>query len=291
MKLNDLKIGTRLYLGFGAMVALLLVLVVTAYVNFAKSSQATDLNIRSYEVLDVADGVLESLLNMETGERGFALTGKESMLEPYKAGKEAFKKHVDTLKSLTSDNPKQQERVEKLLQEQQQWVKVAIDPLISMRRDVEAGNELMDSVVAWERAGRGKKGMDAMRAILAEISDVEEALLKQRVKDAAVLKSRTSATLIGGGILAAVLGVILALWIARNITRPLADAVKLARQVAEGDLRARVEVKSKDETGELMSALKNMNESLIRIVSNVRAGTDAITSASQEIAAGNMDLS
>jgi len=61
--------------------------------------------------------------------------------------------------------------------------------------------------------------------------------------------------------------------------------------VADGDLTSRIESSSRDETGQLMLALKNMNASLATVVSGVRQGTDAIATASGEIAAGNQDLS
>lgn len=78
--------------------------------------------------------------------------------------------------------------------------------------------------------------------------------------------------------------------IARSITRPLSKAVRVAKTVAAGDLTSRIDVHSNDETGQLLAALKEMNQSLVKIVSEVRSGTDTITTASDEIVAGNMDL-
>ncbi|REN21366.1 methyl-accepting chemotaxis protein, partial [Mycobacterium tuberculosis] len=69
------------------------------------------------------------------------------------------------------------------------------------------------------------------------------------------------------------------------------EAVQVAEKVAAGDISSRIEVKSKDETGRLMLALKEMNESLVKIVSEVRTGTDTIATASSQIASGNQDLS
>jgi methyl-accepting chemotaxis protein len=71
----------------------------------------------------------------------------------------------------------------------------------------------------------------------------------------------------------------------------LREAVAVASRVAQGDLSGHVQVKSSDETGQLMQALKDMNDSLVRMVSQVRSGTDTISTASSQIAAGNQDLS
>jgi methyl-accepting chemotaxis protein len=286
---SNYKIKTRLNIAFGAIVVCLALLVTIAYSNFAKLSQANGWNIHTYEVMAEVKGMLESLINIETGQRGFALTGKDASLEPYNTGKAEFKKHWDKAKELTADNPAQQERLEKIAQEQRQWQQDAIDSTIKLRR--ETTDDMLASIVAAEQAGKGKKGMDAMRALLNDVYSTEQSLLAKRAAQADELQSLTKITLIGGGVASAIIAAILAAWLGRNITRPLREAVDLAKRVAEGDLTAHVEVKSKDETGELMSALKAMNESLVRIVSEVRSGTETITSASTQIAAGNQDLS
>ncbi|MDP2977571.1 MAG: cache domain-containing protein, partial [Thiobacillus sp.] len=79
--------------------------------------------------------------------------------------------------------------------------------------------------------------------------------------------------------------------VTRGITRPLQQAVNVANAIASNDLTQSIEVHSRDETGQLMQAMKNMSESLVRVVGQVRTGTDAVATASSQIAAGNLDLS
>ncbi|HEY1089646.1 MAG TPA: methyl-accepting chemotaxis protein [Burkholderiaceae bacterium] len=79
--------------------------------------------------------------------------------------------------------------------------------------------------------------------------------------------------------------------LANVVTRPLERAVRVAESVAAGDLSERIEVSSQDETGQLMAALKHMNEGLVTMVDQVRQSADGIATASQEIATGNQDLS
>ncbi len=91
--------------------------------------------------------------------------------------------------------------------------------------------------------------------------------------------------------IAVILGTLFAWRVTLSITRPLVQAVTVAQAVTAGDLTSRVEVNSTDEIGQLLQALKDMNESLSRTMSQVRAGTDTISTASSQIASGNMDLS
>ncbi|MEX0141941.1 MCP four helix bundle domain-containing protein [Massilia sp. LMS1-1-1.1] len=92
-------------------------------------------------------------------------------------------------------------------------------------------------------------------------------------------------------VLALGFGVVCAWLLTMGIVRPLRTAVEIARKVADGDLTAQIDASAKDETGQLLQALKDMNTSLLNIVSEVRSGTDSIATSSTEIAAGNQDLS
>ncbi|AYM76155.1 methyl-accepting chemotaxis protein I [Janthinobacterium sp. HH103] len=91
--------------------------------------------------------------------------------------------------------------------------------------------------------------------------------------------------------LALAFGVVCAWVLTTGIVRPLRTAVDIARKVADGDLTAQIDASAKDETGQLLQALKDMNTSLLNIVGEVRSGTDSIATSSTQIAAGNQDLS
>ena len=87
--------------------------------------------------------------------------------------------------------------------------------------------------------------------------------------------------LLGASIL---LGLALALTLARIVARPLNEALGVAQAVAEGDLTRRIQATTTDETGQLLHALHRMDQSLIHIVRQVRNGTDSIATASCQIA-------
>ena len=74
-------------------------------------------------------------------------------------------------------------------------------------------------------------------------------------------------------------------YVTGTIVRPIRYAVRVARTVADGDLSSEIQIRTRDEIGQLSAALKDMNSSLISIVSEVRKGTDSIGTASKEIAA------
>ena len=100
-----------------------------------------------------------------------------------------------------------------------------------------------------------------------------------------------NALLIGGALLALLLGGLLSWVISRSITGPLQQALRVAETVAAGDLGSRIEVTGSDETAQLLRALATMNTNLARLVGQVRQSADAIGTGAQEIASGNADLS
>jgi len=83
----------------------------------------------------------------------------------------------------------------------------------------------------------------------------------------------------------------LSFWLTRSITRPLGEAVTVAQAIARFDLTHPIHVRSSDETGRLLQALKTMQGALLTLIGQVRGSTDSISTASAEIATGNMDLS
>ena len=94
------------------------------------------------------------------------------------------------------------------------------------------------------------------------------------------------------GTIGLVLASLLALLATRSITGPIAEAAKIAGAVASGDLTVRVGgPTSADEVGTLLAALGTMTEGLVKIVRDVRTGVDSVSTASGQIAAGNLDLS
>src|SRR5471030_2264395 len=110
----------------------------------------------------------------------------------------------------------------------------------------------------------------------------------QRSQTDYLVKRNLSGGLILFGVLMAALA---SRWLVRAIALPLGHAVAVARHVAAGDLTHAIEVRSRDETGALLEALKHMSGSLSNIVHQVRSGTDTIATASSQIAVGNLDLS
>lgn len=97
--------------------------------------------------------------------------------------------------------------------------------------------------------------------------------------------------LIAGVVIAYVISVFSAISLIRNIIPPLNQAIRITERISQGDLTQQVSVESNNEIGRMLSAIPDMNQSLQRIVGQVHMDSDAIASATTQIAAGNLDLS
>ena len=194
-----------------------------------------------------------------------------------------FRKLIDDMGAATTDAEIQQAMrqvrpdADRYLASAQQMVTLALSDKDAAQAQFGA---FMDNFRVLE------KSMAALSDVIEKNSDATKA-----VGDAAVTGSRYQ--IIGFAALAALVSLLMGRALARSIMTPLNQAVGFAASVARGDLSGRIEVGDDDfsETGVLKRALRDMNSSLHRIVSQVRGGTDAIALASGEIAAGNMDLS
>ncbi|MBT2794970.1 CHASE3 domain-containing protein [Paraburkholderia strydomiana] len=190
MSLANLPIARKLYLAFGTVTAVVVVLGLTFYSFFSSVTTANGWNIHTYQVIEETRALTESLVDMETGLRGYAIVGDDEMLDPYRHGVDAFRLHLARARSLTSDNAQQQARLRRLEAQESSWAAMFADNLISQRKSVDSGAMQMDAFIASFKEHTGKADMDAMRATIAEISGAESSLLAVRADEVAALQKK-----------------------------------------------------------------------------------------------------
>ncbi len=139
-----------------------------------------------------------------------------------------------------------------------------------------------------------KEYIPSVELYIADIGDFVK--LQQKKMEAAQAEADSGRTGLlwlgaGGALLIVVAGLAVAWSLVRSIVTPLNEAVKVAEAVSTGDLRSRIVPLGTNEVGQLSIALQRMNESLVRIVGQVRNSSDSIATGSAEIAGGNADLS
>lgn len=289
--IKNLSIRQKLILAFGTLVTILLIICISFYYNFSRLIDANNWNIHTYKVIDENRGLIENLVNMETGLRGFAFNGNETLLDTYHLGQKTFNQHFTNAKELTVDNPAQQQRLERLLKEERDWNTHFATKIIEARRANTAGKITMDEFLDYVASNSGKARMDKMRAIVGEIVHEESLLLQERQSSVKIMEAQTKTTLGFGAGLGLILAVLLGYMIARIITKPLHKAVDAAESIAKGDLTTMLEADSTDETGELIRSLEVMQTQLRMLVTEIQSSASSIDISAKEVAKGNIDLS
>ncbi len=283
----------RLTLTFAAILALTGVLMGIALLNNSKLRETVNWNTHTYLVLAESNSMLLNMVNIETGMRGFVAGGNENFLEPFTKGEKAFNVAFDKAKSLTSDNPVQQGRLDKMLASHKQFMDVA-NNLLTVRRNVTVGKEPLDDLLREFSAGKDKAAMDAFRAEVADFAKAEQDLLVVRSAALDSTMSATDSTLLFGGLVLFVMTGALGLVLTRSVFRQLGAEPSVAaaavNAVAQGDLTFHISV-SPGDTHSLLAALARMRDSLVSVVTAVRGNSESVATASAQIAQGNQDLS
>jgi methyl-accepting chemotaxis protein len=286
--MKNLKIGTRLALGFAVVLLLLVALTVTAIIRMQSASELTyrlvNTSIKNQRMVGEWAKITEkNYLLLESAYRVPEAEVEKVLLDRMAEGS-ARANALQQQLSGALRAPEVKEQFAAAQERRQPYV----DAREALFKEKHAGN--LDQAKSIFDTEMGPKS----HAYLEEINKLAAMQIKaadgvaQSVIDS---YAATRTVMISLGLIAILVGVVFAWRITRSITAPIGKAVKVAETVSSGDLSSNIVVESRDETGMLMQALKNMNDNLVQIVGQVRSGTDTIATASAEIAAGNQDLS
>lgn len=289
LSFKNLKVGVRLGIAFGLVVALLVVVGITSIMKISNikngiTSIVEDRYVKVRLAYDVRDGVNDQIKYL----RGIVIDTHrpENNVKRFQQLAEATDRTNSAMKKIEAIQITAvgKKKIAGLLDashlfEQQK------DQLVAL---VKSGDlEASSTFVLKKITDTQNTYLDSANAFAASQS---EQLQNEGISIIADGSTAIMVTLIFSAV-AIVASIILGFLLTRSIVRPLNEAVEIAGKVAAGDLSTHIEVKSADETGVLMRALQSMNDNLLTIVTDVRAGSDTIAVASNQISSGNLDLS
>ena len=288
MKLANLKIGKRLALGYGVICAMLVLMIILSNAMLGRVNAGTDeiVNQRMPRI-DMAVRVQDETNNIAIALRNVMLSRDAADRARQVETIMASRRTMDELLAQMKDAIQSEKGRALLAQMEQETAtyKTGQDKLISL---VQAGD--MDAAHAL-LGGDMRPLLLRLKAATGEQAALQKEIAARAAQEAGATYRSTSLLMWGLGAAALVLAGLVAWLITRSITRPLNQALEVANTVAAGDLTSRIEVTTRDETGQLLAALKTMNASLANTVGTVRVGTDTIAVAASQVAVGAQDLS
>ncbi len=292
MGIGNWKIGVRLAAGLGLALAFMVGIAATGIANLGKLNDGTDdiasdkvpKVILAYEAIGGVNDIARAMRNAMLSTEPETVKKELKRVEDKKAEIDG---NLDKLAKLISDDEDAESKAKlKAVQEARERYLVVQSAFLKKSADDSQREENVKYLLTTVR-----KEQTAYLTALTELVKYQTAAVNNASDVAGKAYSSSRNVMIVLTAAAAALAAWVAWWVTRSITQPLNRAVGVAEAVAGGDLTQRIEVTSRDETGQLLQALANMNDSLARTVGKVRSGSDTITTASNEIATGNLDLS
>ncbi|CAN7253616.1 MULTISPECIES: methyl-accepting chemotaxis protein [Duganella] len=284
----DLKIGRKLILAFALVIALTCFLGLFSLGQLAKVNQAsTDIATNWLPAVRYLGQMQASMSRYRISEATHILLAEDSEMtatdKSMATRLETLRKQQAAYAALVSEP--EEKRIYGELQKSLDDYLATSGKLTALSRE---GKK--DEARALFRGGSNKLFRQANEQLdaLIKINDDGSAGADRSAGDTYAMSRRL---ILGTLAVLIVVSMVLATAVARIVSTPLEEAVTIAQRVADGDLTGHIVSHARDETGQLMDALKAMNDSLLRVVGQVRSGTDTIATASAEIASGNLDLS
>ena len=223
------------------------------------------------------------LVNMETGQRGFLLSGKDISLEPFEQGQQSLSAHVEQTRNILRGGAISIADIDALENKVEDWIRLAAQPEIDARRDMNRYPLTIDDVAKMMENSKGKLFMDTARGVLKDIIEAEEVLVIERGYEQASTSLFAKSFSILGTLTAIVLGSVIAFFVIRSITLPIKATNQVLRDITQGDLTKRVDVVTQDEIGELGAYCNDFISKLQHIISEVMSSSNQLATASEEM--------
>ncbi|OCT15925.1 histidine kinase [Paenibacillus pectinilyticus] len=284
----QLKIKPKIILGYiSVLICLGLALMVVSSRVTSLQGEVSFISSHDIEVHDQVSSLQKSVLDMETGMRGYVITGEDQYLEPYTAGNRSWQDTYNKVHQLVSDNPSQVQNIESIKDTIEDWLDTGGANVIRMKKEnnVSGLNEFF-------KQNAGKQLMDQLRTQFDSFLVTEKKLTTKRVQQIAQSNYNLRVVLYTILGLISIIAVIVALILSNSITRTIGQVTQMIRDItaSEGDLASRIEVKTNDEirvlaeaTNELLASLEKQSwiQTSITEVSTLYQGIRDVTALSE----------
>jgi len=252
-------------------------IILTTFIVFIFSERINTMNetamwvSHTEEVIKEINNLVKLVVDMETGVRGYLITGKDNFLEPYISAKNKWEIAIVSLSDLVSDNPIQVDRISQISILHKKWLSDAAEIVIAARITAQNDYDNNDSatkilninqVVELTEKETGKTIIDKMRVIVDEFVAMENQLMLERERESERTLSGTYYILIFGIAIYVFISIFFGIMITKKINSRLNSLYKSTLRIASGKLESEVNCGENDEIGKLATSFENMRITL-----------------------------
>ncbi len=275
---KDLSIKQKLYLSFGAILAIILVLLSIAYNRFDSLSDANRLDRHTMEVIQSIDQLRNDMVQVQVEARGYYLTGDPARAERTHKELADIPVSLQAMQKLTSDNPVQVERLKKTESMIAQWVKDVIEAQLAERKELGDKPGAADIMGHTGSLSSGNVAIADIYKLLGQAKTEERALLAERSEASNRLQETMRLVLSAGGLACVLLSATIAWLLGRSLLTPLNNLTHAVGRIAAGEQSARAAVLSADELGRVTTEFNRMAQAIQDSQANEQAATNLLKS-------------
>jgi methyl-accepting chemotaxis protein len=276
-----MTIGKKLYLNFGAVLAMVIVLFLVNLIAMQREHAAKAAAAQALELGDATDKVRFQMMQNRLYLSNYLLSGDTREVDRMNDGLRILNEKLQNAEALANSD-QQRAALDKVQQTEQRWAKDFSTPLVDKRREVDAGNVTVAELQIFYLQKDASSWVKAATEYLEQADQENRKVLDERRKSDETAATATIVVALLSTLLALALGVAIAYTTANAITEPLEDLMKVARQIGNaGDLDHEIDIKRDDEIGELARTFSNMVTYLKEMasVSEAIAGGDLTVEA------------
>lgn len=259
---KKMKIGLGFKITCGYLIVILCLLLSFTILKNQVASLQKDRNYiinHDIEVHDLTNQIEKHLLDMETGQRGFMITGESSYLEPYNSAKAKWGNDYNRLYNLLSDNPNQQEKLKEIKVTIEHWIQTAGEPTVLLKKENKT-KELQE----FFKVDPGHQDMNKMRKQFDTFLTTEKQLTQKRATQLDNQNRTITLAIYGLFLLVTLLSIILAMFISKSIVGTIKEVTQTIKSIAssKGEVKGRIVVNTNDEIKELGLATNELLDSV-----------------------------
>ncbi len=260
--LNKLKLGIRTKITLGYIVIILCLLASVIILNNQITALQKERNfIIKYDsqVQELTNRIEKYILDMESSQRGFIITGDESYLEPYNSAAENWKIDFNDLHQLLDNKPKQQEKLKEIEVTIEHWIATTGNPTLLMKKENNTA-----ALKEFFKVDVGRKDMETMRKQFAAFRLAENAFTQTKANQLDKRNSNITSALFGLLVLVSGIAIVIASGISRSIVKTITEVTETIKEIAasKSNQKGRIYVKTNDEINTLADATNELLDSI-----------------------------
>ena len=242
-----MRFGIKSKIIIGYLIVIVCLFIAFIVLNSQISSLQKERNFiidHDIEVHDLTNRIEKHLLDMETGQRGYIITGEASYLEPYNSAASSWEKDYNALYQLLNNNPNQQEKLEKIKGSIQDWIEAAGEPTIALKKE----NNTKELQQFFEK-DPGRQYMDDIRSQFTSFRNIEKKLTETRATELDEKNQKIKIGLYGLLLFVTLISLAIAIVLSNSIVNTIKEVTQTIKRItaSKGELKGRIKVRSNDE--------------------------------------------